>query len=286
MNKGILFFTVCSIFVAVVTCCASGKIKEDNKKINMDNILKDKSLLCCWDFSGSKPFISKGRYEYSLIPGNTPVEVKDEGPLTGRSIDIKEGQYLYISRDKCPGLNLHGKNAQVTVLAWVKRQRKSYTECEAIAGMWNETRKKRQYCLFLNIQLYNSADQVSGHVSGVGGPTPGNKYCVDVAIGKTPLNYGEWTMIGFTYDDHEIKSYYNGTFDAREKTNPYSYELGLFDGGDDGADFTVGAVHRHDEMGNFFVGQIGMIAIFDKMLTEKEIAEIYTLQSRYLLKKE
>ena len=73
----------------------------------MDNILKDKSLLCCWDFSGSKPFISKGRYEYSLIPGNTPVEVKDEGPLTGRSIDIKEGQYLYISRDKCPGLNLH-----------------------------------------------------------------------------------------------------------------------------------------------------------------------------------
>ena len=77
-----------------------------------------------------------------------------------------------------------------------------------------------------------SANQVSGHISGVGGSTPGERWCVDVAIGKSVINYNEWTFVAFTYDGHEAKSYYNGMFDAREGLNPYKYELGLFDGGE------------------------------------------------------
>ena len=255
-------------------CVAQNKTAlQPNKKI-VKMMVKQKGLLCYWDFSGKTPFVSKGKYKYTLTTGNTPIEIKDEGPISGKSINISKGQYLYIPREKCPGLDIHGKNAQVTVLAWVKRQKGS-PECEAIAGMWNESRKLRQYCLFVNIQLYNSADQVSGHVSGVGGPTPGNKYCVDVSIGRSKVNLGEWTLIGFTYDSHEAKSYYNGLFEPRESVNPYPYELGLFDGGKKGADFTVGAVDRSNEIGNFFAGQIGMLSVYDRALSAKEMAAIY-----------
>jgi hypothetical protein len=51
--------------------------------------------------------------------------------------------------------------------------------------------------------------------------------------------------------------------------------LGLFDGGEDGSDFTVGAVHRLGEMGNNFVGQIGGIAVFDRALSDDEFQTIY-----------
>jgi len=242
------------------------------KKIEL---LNTPGLLCLWDFDAENPFTSKGQYAYKLHSGNTEVALVNEGVISENSIKIEEGQYLYIPREECPGLNLHGKEAQVTVLAWVKRQPRSYEQCEAIAGMWNETEKKRQYCLFLNIQLYESGNQVSGHVSGVGGPTPGNRWCVDVAIGKSQVNYNEWTFVGFTYDAKQAKAYYNGQFDAREGINPYDYELGLFDGGKDGSDFTVGAVHRLGEIGNNFVGQIGGIAVFDRALTDEEIKNIY-----------
>jgi len=243
-------------------------------------ILNTPGLLCFWDFDSQNPLVSKGKYEYTLQNGHSPVSIEAEGPVSGNSIRIEEGQYLFIPRSECAGLNLHGKDAQVTVLAWVKRQPKSYVQCEAIAGMWNETQKKRQYCLFLNIQLYDSANQVSGHVSGVGGPTPGERWCVDVSIGNTVINYNEWTFAGFTYDGKQARSYVNGSFDAREGRNPYNYELGLFDGGDDGSDFTVGAVHRAGEMGNNFVGKIGGIALFNRSLTEDEIRTIYQINLR------
>jgi len=238
-------------------------------------ILEVKNLLSFWDFDIENPLLAKGKFVYRLVNGSSPVDLVNEGPISGHSIDIKEGQYLFIPRKDCPGLNLHGKNTEVTVLAWVKRQHKSFDQCEAIAGMWDETRKKRQYCLFLNIQLYDSKHQVSGHISGVGGPTPDEKWAIDVAIGQTPVMYNEWTFIGFTFDGKQAKSYINGLFDEREGLNPFNYDQGLFDGEMDGADFTVGAVHRLGEMGNDFVGQIGGLAIFDKALSEKEIYQIY-----------
>jgi len=235
------------------------------------------NLLCLWDFEGKQPLRSKGKYTYQLQEPTGKIPVVNNGVLSNSSLDIKEHAYLTIPRADCPGLNIHGKNAQVTVLAWVKRQVKSRNnaECEAVAGMWNETQKKRQYCLFLNIRLHDSKSQVCGHISGVGGPTPGEKWCVDVSIGQTPVRYDEWTFVALTYDGHLIKSYRNGQFDARTDRNPYPYEEGIFDGGDDGADFTVGAVHRGGNIGNDFVGQLGGLAIFDRALSDEEIARIH-----------
>jgi sugar lactone lactonase YvrE len=235
------------------------------------------NLLCLWDFLGKQPLRAKGKYAYQLQAPTGTVSIVKGGVLSGYSLDIKEHEYLTIPRADCPGLNIRGKNAQVTVLAWVKRQPKSNgnAECEAIAGMWNETQKKRQYCLFLNIRLHESGEQVCGHISGVGGPTPGEKWCVDVAIGQTPVQFDEWTYVAMTYDGQQIKSYRNGQFDGRANRNPYPYAEGIFDGGEDGADFTVGAVHRLGKIGNDFVGQLGGLAVFDRALSADEIQQIH-----------
>jgi hypothetical protein len=241
------------------------------------DLLKIPNLLCLWDFDGKDPLRSKGKYQYLLEEPTSPIPIVKEGILSKNALDIKEHEYLTIPREKCPGLNIRGKEAQVTMLAWVKRQVKSRenAECEAVAGMWNETQKKRQYCLFLNIRLHNSKSQVCGHISGVGGPTPGEKWCVDVSIGQTPVELDEWTFVAMTYDGQLIKSYYNGEFDPRAERNPYRYEEGIFDGGEEGADFTVGAVHRLGSIGNDFVGQLGGLAVFDRALSAEEIRTIH-----------
>lgn len=72
----------------------------------------------------------------------------------------------------------------MTVVAWIKRDVKQYSQCEAVAGMWDETRKKRQYCLFLDLRIWGSSQQAGGHVSGTGGATEGYKYCMDVRLVK------------------------------------------------------------------------------------------------------
>jgi hypothetical protein len=241
----------------------------------IDKILNIPNLICCWDFDRQDPFVSKGRYAYTLLEGNGKNEIVDDGVLSNSSVQINESQYLYIPRELCAALNISGKKAEVSILAWVKRQPKSFVQCEAIAGMWNETKKLRQYCLFLNIRLYDSADQVCGHISGVGGPTPGERWCVDVSIGKQQVQHDEWKFVAFSYDSKSIRSYLDGVFDQRPGTNPYTYIEGIFDAGDDGSDFTVGAVHRGGEMGNYFVGQIGGLAIFDRALSTDEIRSIH-----------
>jgi concanavalin A-like lectin/glucanase superfamily protein len=241
----------------------------------LKNFLSIPNLLCCWDFDGENKYVSRGRYAYTLVEGNGQHKIVPDGILSDCSVNIAETQYLFIPRNLCPGLNIHGEGAQVSVLAWVKRQPKSYVQCEAIAGMWNETNRQRQYCLFLNIRLYDSADQVCGHISGVGGPTPGEKWCIDVSIGNSAVEFNEWSFVAFSYDGKAMRSYFNGDFDTRPDRNPYAYEAGIFDSGANGSDFTVGGVHRSGEMGNYFVGQLGGLAVFDRALTADEIKSIH-----------
>jgi len=184
---------------------------------------------------------------------------------------MEEGKYFRIPREQCPELNIYGKDAKLTVMAWVKRDRKLGDQCESVAGMWNEENRKRQYCLFLNLKIHNSEQQVCGHVSSVGGPTPGQRWCMDACIGATPVPFDQWQCIAFTYDGQYACSYLNGKLDSREVFNPYFYDEGICDGGECGSDFTVGAVYRLGEMGNWYVGLLGGVAVFDRVLTEEEM---------------
>lgn len=232
-------------------------------------------LITFWDFQekAGEPRVGRGRHAYVLEEMAGGVRRLEEGVFGPYAASLGPGQWFRAARGSCPSLNLHGAQAQATVIAWLKREKKVLVpgQCEAVAGMWNETRARRQYCLFLNLRIFDSAEQVCGHISGVGGPTPGQRWCMDASIGATPVPIGQWCCAGFTYDGRVAKSYLDGRLDAREGRNPYVYELGLFDGGADGADFTVGAVDRGGEMGNWYQGAIGGLAVFNRVLREDEM---------------
>ncbi|WP_274362094.1 LamG domain-containing protein [Paenibacillus thermotolerans] len=230
-------------------------------------------LVSFWDFreAPGEDRVSLGPYEYRLQEMNGPVANAGEGVFGPHAADVRFGQWFRIPRRDCPALNVTGPKAQVSVAAWIKRGASAYDGCEAVAGFWNETERKRQYCLFLNLKIWDSSEQVCGHVSSVGGPTPGYMYCMDASIGKTPVPRGKWQFAAFTYDGKFAKSYLNGRLDARERFNPYRYDEGIFDGGEDGADFTVGAVDRSGEPGNFFTGLLSGLAVFNRALSEDEL---------------
>ncbi|WP_409344409.1 LamG domain-containing protein [Paenibacillus sp. MBLB4367] len=237
-------------------------------------VLSTDGLISFWDFhepAGTERE-AYGPHAYRLLEMNGPIRREDDGVFGSHAARLEFGQWFRIPRESCPALNLHGPGSQVTVAAWLKWGESHYKGCEAVAGMWDESRLKRQYCLFLNLRIWNSAEQVCGHVSSVGGPTPGYEYCMDSAIGSTPVTRDEWHLALFTYDGAYAKAYLDGRLDERERFNPYRYGGGLFDGGADGADFTVGAVDRSGEPGNFFTGSLGGLAVFDRALTADEIA--------------
>lgn len=155
-------------------------------------------LVCMWDFQEEpgQARLSSGSETYALREASGPVGPispispigRSEGGLFGPyAADLVAGQWLTIPRAECPALQFSGRQP-FTISAWLRRSARDIEHCQAIAGMWNETAGTRQYCLFLNLRIWDSADQVCGHVSLEGGPTPGYLYCMSAAIGSTPLS--------------------------------------------------------------------------------------------------
>jgi hypothetical protein len=249
---------------------------DHNMKKIGEKILNDQGLVSFWDFQETtgRDRIDSTKNGYILKEMAGPIQRAEDGVFGPYSANMEEGKWFSCPRKECPELNIHGKDAKITVIAWVKRVQKSNNHCEAVAGMWNEEECSRQYCLFLNLTIHNSFQSVCGHISSVGGSTPGQKWCMDASIGSTPVPLGEWQCIAFTYDGTYAKSYLNGKLDAREVFNPYFYDEGIRDGGENGSDFTVGAVYRLGEMGNWYVGLLGGLAVYNRVLDENEMAEI------------
>ncbi|WP_269526385.1 LamG-like jellyroll fold domain-containing protein [Coraliomargarita parva] len=237
-------------------------------------------LVAFWNFteSGDSFRACQGEpYILNSQSGTLAAIDSDTAPFGGKALHLEEGQWLNCARSECPKLDIHGPSGHLTVLAWIRRARKSNTECEFIAGQWNESNKGRQYGLFLNIGVWQQADQVCGHLSNVGGPTPGFKYCIDGPVGSKPVPRDEWSVVGMSYDGQCGYAWLNGQLDTREGLNPYSMAGGLHNGGPNGSDFTVGAVDRHSNIGNFFTGDIAALAVYDRALSP---AEIYALSSK------
>lgn len=182
-------------------------------------------------------------------------------------------------------LNIFGKESEVTVVAWVKKDTEK--NWQAIAGVWDETREKRQYYMFLNAASKTHSDEmkrypanglIHGHISASGGKSPGQMAWISYASSDQPVIKDEWTMIAISYNGKEIKAYKNGILSANILTNPFPYEDGIFDGGEDGADFTVGANSVVGKMTNQFKGKISGLAVFDVALKEKDIMRLYKNQ--------
>ncbi len=233
--------------------------------------------LCRWAFDepAGSPRISSGKFPYELQEMNGPIARVEDGMAGGASADIREGQWFNLPRQECPALDLHGPGKAISVVAWLKRNQKSNSECQAVAGMWNETFRGRQYCLFLDLGIWGSAGQACGHLSSTGAPSPGYKYCMEATIGASPVPLSEWHLIAFTFDGIWAKAYLDGKLDERPGLNPYFWPCAINDGGLQGSDFTVAAVHRSGQAGNWFVGQIGGLAVYDVALSQEAIARLH-----------
>ncbi|OOG74352.1 LamG-like jellyroll fold domain-containing protein [Algoriphagus sp. A40] len=233
-----------------------------------------------------------GNDKFPLKEVNGPVPRISEGPVSGYSIKLDGSNFLNLPNDQTQELNIHGKGKEVTVIAWVKW---SGEQTGFVGGMWNEYADggKRQYGLFVSLPHYNGGDQVCGHISQTGKPTPPFPYSIDYSASKQVVPREIWTCIAFTYDGEFIRSYVDGEFEAREpelikntigfegypdgltqSKNPYYYPNGM---GNNGSDFTVGAVLLKRGMGNFFKGQIGGLAVFERALDENELKKLADL---------
>jgi hypothetical protein len=237
-------------------------------------------LVAFWDFQepAGSPRVS-GPYRLREKAGRVErVEGGVFGPYAAR---LRYGQWFQVDRAELGRLDIHGPKAEVTVVAWIWREDRR--PWQAIAGVWDETRGRRQYCLFLNaprgtdaveMKRHPLADRLHGHVSAVGGPTPGEQFCITYSSSATPVPYGSWQCVALRYDARDSRVYLDGRLDSLARYNPFPYAEGLYDGGADGAPFTVGAVHRSGSWGNFFGGRIGGLAVFDRALSEEEIARL------------
>lgn len=242
------------------------------------------SLIAFWDFQeeAGQPRLARGAAPYALREMKGPIaRSKEPGVFGPHCARIKPGQWFIIDRSDTGGLDIHGRDAQVSVVAWVRRVERS--SWQAVAGVWDETRGKRQYCLFLNAPRGTRADEmkryplqnrIHGHVSNLGGPTPGEPFCITYSSGATEIPLLEWHCLAMTYDGRESRVYVDGRLDSLEHYNPFPHPEGLHDGGAEGAPFTVGAVHRGGTWGNFFGGQMGGLAVFKRALDEEQMRSL------------
>lgn len=247
-------------------------------------------LVAFWDFKDKEGHARKawGMGKFKLEEMNGTLPRISEGPLSGYSAQFGNKAYLCLPNSQTGKLNIFGKDQGVTIIAWVKW---TGEQTGFIGGMWNEYQDggKRQYGLFVSLPHYNGKNQVCGHISKTGKPTPPFPYSTDYSASKQEVPANQWVCIAFTYDGNKIKSYLNGRFEAREpelinntigfdgypngltqSKNPYYFPDGI---GNNGSDFTVGAVLLKAGMGNFFKGQIGGLAVFNRALTEEELVQ-------------
>jgi type 1 glutamine amidotransferase len=259
----------------------------------LKNITSIKGLVALWDFKEetgqNREAYGLGKFPLREVDGG--VERVNEGPLSGYSALFTGTSFLRLLNSETGKLNIHGKKQAITVMAWVKWNDKT----GFVGGMWNEYQDggKRQYGLFVSLTHYNGANQVCGHISRTGKPTPPFPYSIDYSASKQSVEKNKWQLIAFTYDGGYMKSYLNGKLERREpelidntkdfkgypngliqSKNPYYYPYGI---GNNGSDFTVGAVLLHSCMGNFFRGQIGGLAVFNRALTEHELVKLNNL---------
>ncbi len=271
------------VFLSISILVATAKISCADGPLTPDVPLSMPGLIAFWDFqeSAGSPRIAKGREAFSLQEQGGPIERVEGGRFGPYAARIKMGQWFLLPRPEVGALDRHGSDSSVTVVAWIRRESKS--SWQAIAGLWDETRGKRQYCLFLNaprgtnaseMKRYPLANRIHGHVSDVGGPTAGDKYCITYSSGATQIPMQKWVCVAMSYDGEYSRVYVNGRLDVLAEYNPFPLKRGLFDGGENGAPFTVGAVHRSNEWGNFFGGDIGGLAVYDRALSESELIQL------------
>lgn len=280
-----VIFLFLSYFFVIIPSQASSR--KGTKMLKQ--VIAIKNLVAVWDFREKEGTARKafgtGKYPLKEFDGTIPRV--SEGPLSGYSAQFGNKAYLCLPNSQTGKLNIFGKGQGVTVVAWIKW---TGEQTGFIGGLWNEYQDggKRQYGLFVSLPYYNGKNQVCGHISKTGKPTPPFPFSIDYSASKQEVPANTWVCVAFTYDGEYIRSFLNGRFEAREpelidhtkgfegylegitqSKNHWHFPDGM---GNNGSDFTVGAVLLKSGMGNFFKGQIGGLAVFERALSETELS--------------
>ena len=272
-----------SALLPAIVLALSAQLRADDIERAREAVLETEGLISFWRFQedvGARK--AEGPHPAELLEGK-PGVTRVEGGLFGPyALKLKQGQWLRLPREKLGPLNIHGPRAQVSLVAWVKREAESHWQ--SVAGVWDETHLGRQYMLFLNaasrtdaskMQRIPSKNRIHGHISASGGASPGQKFWISYASGASEVPLGDWHMVALSYDAAQIRVYLDGKLDAEENFNPFPYTEGIFDGGPQGAEFTVGANHVAGvENNNRFGGTMAGLAVFDRALDEREMARL------------
>lgn len=237
-----------------------------------------------WDWAGATPLQSKvGGHTLQQGSGSTVTVIDSGGGPTANAISLDgTTDFLVIPEASVGRLNLgaNGYNA-CTVFAWIDRDD---TDIGYIAGCWQEddNNPKRQYGLFIDLPAYGGTEQVCGHVSKTGGPTPGYPFSRDYSSNARWVNNSAWQFVAFTYDGANVRSFLGPIFDLRpsftdSNAQTYSKNPYLFADGLNGTpcDFTIGAVRLTAGMANFLAGKIGPVGIYNRALSLSEITQLY-----------
>lgn len=268
--------------------------------------------LALWDLqepTGSPRVSSGSAGPYALVDGNASspiatVAVPGGAPFgqyaasfTARAFN--NSARLFASRASAPRITegIAGPRAQVTLVAWVSLPVASAEGL--VAGVWDEfgveggSTGARQYAIFLNLGVCKSGNSTyrsgaAGHISPVGGPTPGNRFCDTAACDPRALaGTPAWHCLATTYDGEDIRVFVNGSFVANNARNPYALTGGIWDPAADpgrvGAEFGVGLNRINSTVGappswsNRFVGLLGGLAVWDVALAESDVGRACAL---------
>jgi len=277
-----LFFATITVF----TGCSTAQYGVGHGNL-ANQISRQKGLVAFWDFRDTSGHPAAGSAKEVKLNAYGPARFVKEGPFSGWAMELDGKGYWSIEHKNSGMLDI--KNNAVTIIAWVKWSGGT----GFVAGKWNEYSDggKRQYGLFVSLPYYNGEDQVCGHISRNGGPTAPFPFSIDYSASPQKVPVNEWVCVAFTYDGNYIRSYLNGVFEERKPElvmhtagfledhpqgltqikNPYHYPDGM---GNNGSDFTIGAVQLKGGMGNFFKGKIGGVAVFNRALDDKEMKRL------------
>lgn len=190
-------------------------------------ILKTSGLVAFWDFAEPEatPRISKDtEQKHALLESGGAIPRVEGGPYSGFSARLDGSHYLHVPRKDIGNLDIHGKDAQVTLFTVIKvmEMKKGIT----VAGIWSEGKGKdddtgtRQYSLLLNMPAYGGPKRLVPHISAEGGVTrradgSGFPWCADYAVNQSEIPVGKWVTLGSTYDGKYLRAYFNGIMEPR-----------------------------------------------------------------------
>lgn len=191
-------------------------------------VLKTPGLVAFWDFKepeGSPRISRDTTQKHELLESGGAIPRVEGGPYSGFAMKLDGSHYLRVPREKIGNLDIHGKDAQVTLFTVIRvdEMKKGIT----VAGIWSEGKGAnddsgtRQYSLLLNMGMYGGPKRLVPHISSEGGVTrradgTGFPWCADYAVNQSEIPVGKWVTLGSTYDGKYLRAYFNGVMEPRE----------------------------------------------------------------------